>query len=119
MTEQQGAQQGAATRQGGKDKPLDFAAWLAQYRRGSLAAELSDKMADLLLAVEETGKKGSISLTITVDPKSNDGIVEVSNAVAVKKPQLPRPAGHYWLDGDGGLADSPKDQTALEFGGAR
>lgn len=101
------------------EKPIDFASWLAQYRRGSLAAELSDKMAELLLAVEETEKKGSLTLTITVDPKSNDGIVEVSNAVTTKKPQLPRPAGHYWLDGEGGLADSPKDQHALDFGGSR
>lgn len=97
---------------------VDFPSWLATHRRGRLGAEVSEKFAELVAAVEETGKKGTITLTLSVTAQRGvEGAFQVADAVAVKKPALERPSAMYFSDGQGGLTDSPKDQTSFDFSG--
>jgi hypothetical protein len=58
-----------------EDDPPDFAAWLTQQARGKTNAELSEALRTLVAACIDTGKKGSLRLTITVAPDGDHLIV--------------------------------------------
>lgn len=78
-----------------------FADWLAIQRKGTLASELAEGMADLNRAVLETGKSGTITLTIKVKPTGDEVSVTVSDEVKVKLPEHDRGQSIFFVDEDG------------------
>ena len=78
-----------------------FAVWLAIQRKGTLASELAEGMADLNRAVLETGKPGTITLTIKVKPTGDEVSVTVSDEVKVKLPEHDRGQSIFFVDEDG------------------
>lgn len=73
--------------------PQSFAAFLVQHARGRSERELSEQLRALVEAVEETGKAGSITYTLTVKPQTNtDRAMLVTDDIETKLPQLDRPA---------------------------
>lgn len=78
-----------------------FADWLAIQRKGTLASELAEGMADLNRAVLETGKPGTITLTIKVKPTGDEVSVTVSDEVKVKLPEHDRGQSIFFVDEDG------------------
>lgn len=79
--------------------PQSFAAFLCQHARGRSERELSERLRELVGAVQETGKPGSITYTLTIkpEPKADQAMV-VSDAIKVKVPQLERPASIFFAD---------------------
>lgn len=76
-----------------------FAAFLAQHQRGRTDRELSEKLRELVEAVEETGKGGSITYTLTIKPQAQtEHTVLVTDEVKTKLPQLDRPASIFFAD---------------------
>ncbi|MFD5599878.1 hypothetical protein ACFWHR_07450 [Leucobacter sp. NPDC058333] len=96
--------------------PQDFSAFL--LKRPATHEELSVKMHDLVAAVMDTGKKGSLTLKIVVQPFKNDtSTLEVADDVKLVMPQHDRKPGIFFPDKDGNLTrDSPQ---MLDFGPLR
>ena len=82
-----------------------FADVLSEVNKGVVADEAATKLAELVASVRETGKGGSITVTVKVDPfKGNEDIVKVSGRVALKAPQAEPPASIFYPDETGNLS---------------
>lgn len=92
-----------------------FAEWLREQGGGRTHNELGEGLHDLLARCSDTGKKGSITLTVTVEPaKDVPGMVIVKDQIKLILPEFDRPAGMYWLDGHGNLSRSDPNQPELD-----
>ena len=94
----------------------NFSAVVADLHRGELIDQLDDEIAEVVTAVRETGKKGSLTLTISVSsPRRGSDEVVVNaktKAVAPKGDRL----GATFYDNDGRLQREDPRQTRLELG---
>lgn len=90
-----------------------FADFLREVGKGSVHDEMSEKLNDLVTAVEETGKGGSITLTLHVKPmeKGNVNALLVSDAITVKKPTTPRKASVFFPDAGNLVRNDPNQMT--------
>jgi hypothetical protein len=95
----------------GERKP--FAAFLHEQRRGALHGELSEKLQELVLAVEEHRKAGTLTLTLSVKP-FGDGTVAITDKIVVKAPEGERGSGIFFADEDGNLSRDDPRQTRIE-----
>lgn len=83
--------------------------------QGQAHDELTDGLHDLVAAVRDTGKAGSITLTIKVEPdKRTDGVLRVTDNVVVKAPKHDRGARIYYQDRAGNLSRTDPNQPELE-----
>ena len=90
-----------------------FADFLAQ--QGRAHDELTEGLHDVIAAVKETGKSGSVTLTIKIDPdKKAQGIFRISDNVTIKAPQHDRGTRIYFADKAGNLTRSDPNQPELE-----
>lgn len=106
MTEQTDTKDSA-----GQTRP--FADILLALNRGKTHAELSTGIQQLVAAVEDTQKKGSISLTIQVSPAKVEGCLEVTEIVTVKSPSHNRAASLFYADDDHNLVREDPRQMQL------
>jgi len=86
----------------GKPEVRDFAAFLMD--RPETHAELSQALQTVITAVADTGKKGSLTLTVSIGPFEKD--VErliVDEAIKLKLPEHDRRAGIFFRDRSGNL----------------
>lgn len=101
------------------DKPADgrqrkpFAAWLQEQRNGSLHAELSEALGEVVAACGEHGKAGSVTLKLSVKPNKDGATFLVTDTVVMKKPDGDRPAALFFADDEGNLSRNPPRQTEL------
>lgn len=80
------------TNQDGLVRP--FADFIREHGHGRTHDELSEGMRDLIQKVKDTGRKGSVTLKITVEPmKKDDRMVVVSDSLKLRLPEHDRPAG--------------------------
>lgn len=97
---------------------VDVAAFLAGHLNGRTIEQLSDEFHQLLDAVREHGKKGSMSITLVVDPPANgvdNAPLPIGVESAVKAPKPNSPKSLYFLDADGNpVRDDPR-QLSIEF----
>lgn len=90
-----------------------FADFLAQ--QGRAHEELTEGLHEVIAAVKDTGKAGSVTLVIKVDPdKKASGIFRISDQVTIKTPQHDRGTRIYFADKAGNLTRSNPDQPELE-----
>lgn len=96
------------------DDGQSFAAFLCQHARGRSERELSEKLRELVAAIEDTGKGGSITYTLTIKPQANaEHAVLVQDAIKVKLPELDRPASIFFADEAYRLVRSDPRQMSL------
>lgn len=94
------------------DEPPDFAAWLTQQAKGKTNAEMSEALRTLVRACLDTGKKGTLKLTITVKPDGDHLIV--SDEIGLNTPEHNRPAAVWFAEPDtGALVRNDPTQPAL------
>lgn len=86
----------ATTPEGGGRKP--FAAFIQEQRKGILHGELSDSLAELLLAVSELRKPGTLQLTIKVAPNQDGATVTISDKVKLTVPEADRGGAIFFVD---------------------
>lgn len=87
-----------------------FADVLQDLRRGGAHIEASEALHQLIAAVKETGKSGTLTIVLAVKPVAkNDGdTVTVTDSVRLKAPQQERTASVFFVDGDCNLRrDNP------------
>ena len=85
---------------------------LAELGEGSTVVELSQAMWDLLQRVQDTGKAGSVSLTINV-ALNGVGRVEVKDEVKVRLPEYARPATSFFIDNTGNASRRDPNQPVI------
>lgn len=92
-----------------------FADVLVELSGGRTHTELSEQLHELIARVRDTGKKGSLTLTITVSRVKNaaENTLTVSDDVRAKLPAHDRNVSVFFADADGNL--SRKDPNQLEF----
>lgn len=87
---------------------------LRDHRGGKLVNQLTERLAKVLEAVEETGKAGSITLTLKVSPsKGDEDVLEVVPAIKSVVPEADLPKALFYSDGEGSLLREPPKGGAL------
>lgn len=94
---------------------------LGEIRGGVFARAASDELSSLVERIQETGQKGSITITLNIEPhgKTNREM-HVTPKIAVKKPAAPdtQEAGIFYVVRGDLVRDDP-DQEKLPFGASR
>lgn len=91
-----------------------FASFVIEQRNGALHAEASEVLAELVKAVQDHNKAGSVTIKITVRPGSKGtGTLVVSDDVTIKAPTGDRPAALFFPDEHGNLHRTDPHQQQL------
>lgn len=90
-----------------------FVDWLTELRKGAVAAELTQKLHELVGAVQATGKDGTITLTVKVGVHKKTNALMVDDRVAAKVPAPDRKASLYFVDDDGNLVRNDPNQLSF------
>ena len=93
-----------------------FADALLELSKGQTHTELSDGLHELIARVRDTGKKGTLTLVITVSRMKNatEKTLVVTDDVRLKLPALDRSASVFYADADGNLTRNDPDQLSFE-----
>jgi len=91
-----------------------FADWLREQSRGRTHEELSEALWDLISRVDETHKKGSLTLTLYIEPlKADPAMLVVTDEIRLKLPEFDRPGSTAYIDHDGNLTRQNPNQPEL------
>lgn len=91
-----------------------FADWLREQSSGKTHDEMSESLWDLIARVQETGKKGQLILSISVEPmKGDESVLVVSDEIKLKLPEFPRKPSVFYADRNGNLTRSNPNQPEL------
>jgi hypothetical protein len=78
---------------------------LAELRRGRLSAEMTDALHDLVVACQETGKKGTFVLKLTISPEKTADYetprITVTDQINTAKPRRSVQPSTFFLTDDG------------------
>ena len=91
-----------------------FHAALDIIRYGDLTTELDEQLAEIVKAVQATGKVGELTLKIKVKKSKSDQI-ELSDAVIPKMPQPERKATYVFALENGAVSQADPRQRALDL----
>lgn len=95
---------------------------LREYRNGRAADLASVRMAELVQAVDETGKAGTLTITFKVKPEKGGGSQKtIACDVKAKMPETELPEAVFFSDGEGALhrSDPAQGQMFSEAAGGR
>jgi len=90
----------------------DFAAIIKELGRGNTYAEISDYLQQLVLAVQETRKAGSLQFTLKIKPNGDHSFF-VSDDIKAKIPQPARPETIFFVTAAGELVRNDPRQADL------
>jgi hypothetical protein len=90
-----------------------FADLLLDLNKGRTHAELSSALQKLVAAVADTGKKGSLALTVVVSPSKSEAPFEIVDNVVIKMPAANRRASLFYADDDFNLTRTDPHQPQL------
>lgn len=93
-----------------------FSEFLIAQRRGDLQAELGQALADLVDAVETHRKKGTLTLTLTLEPQGKGNALSVIDDVTIKPPRAERDGSIWFADQDGSLSRTDPRQQSFADG---
>ncbi len=96
----------------------DFAAFLVSHLGGRVIEEISTEFHQLIAAVTEHGKKGSLAIVVTVEPPKghiDGGPLAISIDSTLKAPKASAPPAIYFVDADGNATRNDPRQIALDF----
>ena len=91
-----------------------FHAALDIIRYGDLTRELDEQLAEIVKAVQATGKVGELTLKIKVKKSKSDQI-EIADAVTCKMPQPERKVTYVFALENGAVSQSDPRQRALDL----
>jgi hypothetical protein len=90
-----------------------FADFLREQSAGETQAELSEALRELASRVKNTGKPGTLTLVIKVEPvKASDGLA-VSDEIRLKLPDYERAGSLMFTDRDGNLIGNNPNQLGF------
>lgn len=94
---------------------MSFSQHLAQLGKGMVDAELSEELVELVKAVRETRKKGTLTLRLSmkIEDGTEDMVRVAVETLKTNKPEPARPAGIFWSTYDGDLLRQDPAQQDL------
>lgn len=92
-----------------------FADWLREQARGHSHEELSQALHDLVARCRDTGRKGTLTYTVTVVPENDKGILVVGDEIKLKLPEHDRAKSLFWADRHGNLTRRDPNQHELDL----
>lgn len=100
---------------GDRPEPKELAALLVEHLNGRTHNELSLELHQLLEAVVAHGKKGSLVISINVDPTSAGEYtpVAISFESVVKAPKAKATSALFFIDGQGNPTQDNPSQPSL------
>lgn len=96
----------------------EFAAFLVGHLNGRTHEEIGIELHQLLEAVKAHGKKGSLTVTVVIEPPSNGvdgGPLPIGIEYASKAPKPAAPKSIYFLDDQGNPTRTDPRQMALDL----
>ncbi|MDX3074592.1 hypothetical protein [Streptomyces sp. MI02-7b] len=96
----------------------EFAAFLVGHLGGRSHEQISAEMHDLLAAVAEHGRKGSLTITIAVEPPKghvDGGPLAIAVESALKAPKAVAPPAIYFVDRDGNATRNDPRQMSFDI----
>lgn len=93
-----------------------FADFLSDHNNGQGHRKAGETLQELVAAVVDTGKKGSMTVTVTIEPMKNaeDGTLLTHVAVTAKVPTLPDRAAVFFADGENNLRRTDPRQLTFD-----
>jgi hypothetical protein len=90
-----------------------FSVFVLEHRNGQFNAEVAGRLAEVVRKVEETGKKGTVSIKLTIEPVGHaSGQVVIVDQVDNRPPR--ELTGSIWFtDANGGV--SRRDPNQITF----
>lgn len=89
---------------------------LREYRRGRAVDLASERLAELIQAVDETGKGGELTLKIKVKPAKDRGSEKTLQIeVKAKVPETDLPDAVFFSDSEGNLHRQDPAQSEMRF----
>lgn len=93
-----------------------FVAWLRDQNAGKTHTELTDALHDVVAAVRETGKAGTITFTVKVSPfKGQTDTLVVEDKVTTKIPAHDRKTALWFPDDNNALRRTDPRQARIDF----
>ncbi|ELO4689975.1 MULTISPECIES: hypothetical protein [Citrobacter] len=94
-----------------------FSQHLAYINKGTLDAELTEALAEVIKAVRETGKKGAVTLTLNCQMLNtrDENTMKVTPKVSRTIPELDRADTIMFSTSDGDLLRDDPSQTQLDL----
>ena len=94
-----------------------FEQFLADHRRGEVSVEMANALEQLATDVRATGKAGSVTLKIVIEPfrrRAEDAVLIVDH-ITVKAPTPAREGGLFFIGLDGQIQKEDPRQARLAF----
>ena len=95
-------------------RPNTFIASITDLNDGAIASDLDRQLREVVMKARETGKSGSITLTLTVEPRGADSVIVVAKT-ATKMPKIEEPKSIFFVNDDGELVREHPKQSTLPF----
>lgn len=92
---------------------INFSDFLSDLDRGRVADELAEHLLEIVAAVCDTKKSGSLTLKVGIGWDKKAEMLRVSTNVAAKAPQLDRPESLFFVTPGG--TPTRKDPRQLEL----
>lgn len=97
----------------------DFVAVLLEMRNGAVAADCSTKFTELVESVLETGKSGSLTLSIKVRPNRTTGMqvteVELTHTCRAARPELDHGRSIFFVTKSRRLTRTDPNQMEMDL----
>lgn len=90
-----------------------FTAFVQEIRKGALAAELSEALAQVAAAVVTHGKKGTLTVKFDLKPEGDNGAITVQDSYVSKPPTPPARPALFFADTTGQISRNRLDQPEL------
>lgn len=91
-----------------------FAAFVQEQRGGVMHEELSQAFADLVQACTDTGKKGSLTIKVTLAPQADEITMQVFDEVKVATPKHDAKPALFFADEHGNLHRTNPRQEQIQ-----
>jgi hypothetical protein len=100
-----------------RPEPKEFAAVLVEHLNGRTHHELSDDLHALIEAVMTHGKKGSLSISLVVEPTSaaEGSPIAIAFESTLKAPKATAPRAIFFVDNDGNPVRENPSQIGFDF----
>lgn len=98
------------------DAPVrPFADWLREQSGGDTHEELGDGLHDLIAKVRDTGKAGTLTLTVTIKPLKDDlNVLIVTDEIKLKLPEHDRKGSMFYADDHNNLVRQDPRQLSFD-----
>ena len=91
-----------------------FSDFLREQSKGRSHNELGEGLVDLVARVQDTGKKGSMTYIVTVEPTKGTDALTISDEIRLKLPEFARPASLFYADDDNNLRRDDPQQIPFD-----